>query len=210
MTKVDAEYPDNKLSGAAFEVYRDNNANGILDDGDMLIGSLSESKTGVYEMLDLRYGHYLIKETVAPEGFFLDEGLYSLFIERDGATYFVENKTDIGFINEAMKGSLKIVKASDDGKVEGFSFRITGPDGFDIILKTDKNGEIIIEGLRIGEYTVSEIKNEMTEGYILPSDKAAVVVVNETVTVAIHNERKPEITVVLFFGSDQQLLLSAR
>ena len=206
LTKVDAEYPDNKLTGAAFEVYRDNNANGILDDGDMLIGSLSESKTGVYEMLGLRYGHYLIKETVAPEGFFLDEGAYSLFIERDGATYFVENKTGIGFINEAMKGSLKIVKTSDDGNVEGFSFRITGPDGFDITLKTDKSGEIIIEGLRIGEYTVSEIKNEMTEGYILPGDKAAVVVVNETVTVAMHNERKPEIPETPQTGDNSRLV----
>ena len=30
LTKVDAEYPDNKLTGVAFEVYRDSNDNGCL------------------------------------------------------------------------------------------------------------------------------------------------------------------------------------
>ena len=31
LTKVDADYPDNKLLGAVFEVYKDKNGNGILD-----------------------------------------------------------------------------------------------------------------------------------------------------------------------------------
>ena len=193
LTKIDAEYPDNKLTGATFEIYQDNNADGMLDDGDTLLGTLVESETGVYEMKDLRYGYYLIKETVAPDGFFLDESVYSIFIATDGTTYSVENKAGIGFINEAMKGSLKIVKTSDDGKVEGFSFRITGPNGYDVILKTDENGEILIEGLRIGEYTIAEVADEMTKGYILPESKSATVAVNETVTVKMHNEREPEI-----------------
>lgn len=116
-------------------------------------------------MSDLYYGHYLVKETVAPDGFLLDMGVYSVFIETDGMTYTVENKAGIGFINEAMKGTLKIVKTSNDGKVEGFSFRITGENGFDVTLKTDANGEIVIEGLRIGEYTVSEIADDVSISY---------------------------------------------
>ena len=130
LTKVDADFPDNKLTGATFEVYQDNNADGKPDDGDTLIGTLTESEAGIYEMKDLLYGHYLIKETKAPEGFLLDTGVYSVFIETDGMTYFVENKAGVGFINEAMKGNLKIVKTSSDGKVEGFSFRITGANGY--------------------------------------------------------------------------------
>src|SRR5699024_11381985 len=42
LTKVDAEYPDNKLTGATFEVYKDTNENGKIDDGDELIGNLEE------------------------------------------------------------------------------------------------------------------------------------------------------------------------
>ena len=33
LTKVDAAYPDNKLTGATFEVYKDTNENGKIDDG---------------------------------------------------------------------------------------------------------------------------------------------------------------------------------
>lgn len=34
LTKVDADYPDNKLTGATFEVYKDVNGSGKMDDGD--------------------------------------------------------------------------------------------------------------------------------------------------------------------------------
>ena len=53
LTKVDAEYPDNKLTGATFEVYKDTNENGKIDDGDELIGNLEETETGIYEMKEL-------------------------------------------------------------------------------------------------------------------------------------------------------------
>ncbi len=187
LTKVDADFPDNKLTGATFEVYQDNNADGKLDDGDTLIGTLTESEAGIYEMKDLLYGHYLIKETKAPEGFLLDTGVYSVFIETDGMTYSVENKAGVGFINEAMKGNLKIVKTSSDGKVEGFSFRITGANGYDVTLKTDENGEIFIEGLRIGEYTVSEVADEVSAPYYRPADKKANVMTDSTTIVEMHN-----------------------
>lgn len=187
LTKVDADFPENKLTGATFEVYQDNNADGKPDDGDALIGTLTESEAGIYEMKDLLYGHYLIKETKAPEGFLLDTGIYPVFIETDGMTYSVENKAGVGFINEAMKGNLKIVKTSSDGKVEGFSFRITGANGYDVTLKTDENGEIFIEGLRIGEYTVSEVADEVSAPYSRPADKKANVMTDSTTIVKMHN-----------------------
>ena len=46
-------------------------------------------------------------------------------------------------INAHMVGSLKIVKASSDGRVEGFSFRITG-ENYDEVFTTDTNGEIFV------------------------------------------------------------------
>jgi uncharacterized surface anchored protein len=42
LTKVDEDYPDNKLTGATFEVYKDVNGDGKLDDGDELIGTLTK------------------------------------------------------------------------------------------------------------------------------------------------------------------------
>ena len=188
LTKVDADYPDNKLTGATFEVYKDVNGDGKLDDGDELIGNLEETATGIYEMKELLYGKYLVRETKAPEGFVLDKGVYSVFIEKDETTYKVENKAGVGFINEAMKGNLKIKKTSSDGKVEGFTFRVTGVNGYDSTFTTDKNGEISVDGLRIGEYTVSEVSDNVSAGYILPADKKVTVKVGETVEIEMHNE----------------------
>ena len=188
LTKVDADYPDNKLTGATFEVYKDVNGDGKLDDGDELIGNLEETATGIYEMKELLYGKYLVRETKAPEGFVLDKSVYSVFIEKDETTYKVENKAGVGFINEAMKGNLKIKKTSSDGKVEGFTFRVTGVNGYDSTFTTDKNGEISIDGLRIGEYTVSEVSDNVSAGYILPADKKVTVKVGETVEIEMHNE----------------------
>ena len=188
LIKVDADYPDNKLTGATFEVYKDVNGDGKLDDGDELIGNLEETATGIYEMKELLYGKYLVKETKAPEGFVLDKGVYAVFIEKDETTYKVENKAGVGFINEAMKGNLKIKKTSSDGKVEGFTFRVTGVNGYDSTFTTDKNGEISVEGLRIGEYTVPEVSDNVSAGYILPADKKVTVKVGETVEIEMHNK----------------------
>ena len=188
LTKVDAEYPDNKLTGATFEVYKDTNENGKIDDGDELIGNLEETETGIYEMKELLYGKYIVRETKAPEGFLLDKGEYSVFIEKDETTYSVENKAGVGFINEAMRGTLKIVKTSSDGKVKGFAFRVTGANGYDMTFETDKNGEIVIEGLRIGEYTVSEVANNASAAYITPADQNVTIKLDETAVVKMHNE----------------------
>ena len=188
LTKVDKDYPDNKLTGAEFEVYSDTNGDGKLDNGDKLLGTMTELDGGVYQMKELRYGKYLVREKTAPTGFVLDENVYSVSIEENGKTYIVENEAGVGFVNAAKKGSLKIVKTSSDGKIEGFSFRVTGTDGYDQTFKTDKNGEIFIEGLRIGEYTVSEVSDSVSAGYILPADKQATVKVGATTIVEMHNE----------------------
>ena len=188
LTKVDADYPDNKLTGATFEVYKDVNGDGKLDDKDELVGNLEETSVGIYEMQELLYGKYLVKETKAPEGFVLDEGVYSVSITEDEKIYDVENKAGVGFINQAMKGNLKIKKTSSDGKVEGFTFRITGVNGYDSTFTTDKNGEILVDGLRIGEYTVSEVSDNVSAGYILPADKKITVQTDSTVEIEMHNE----------------------
>ena len=190
LTKVDKEYPDNKLTGAEFEVFEDTNSNGKYDNEDKSIGKLTEIETGIYAMNDLVYGQYFVREIKAPENFLLDENVYSLFIDTDGKTYIVENEAGVGFINAAMTGSLKIVKTSSDGKIEGFSFRVTGANGYDETFKTDKNGEILIENLRIGEYHITEVSDKVSAGYILADDKDATVKADATTIVKMHNEKK--------------------
>ncbi len=188
LTKVDKDYPDNRLTGAEFAVYRDSNGNKELDADDELLGTLTETGTGVYEMADLVYGGFFVKEQKAPEGFYLDENAYYFEITENGKTVTVENEVSKGFVNAAQVGSLKIVKTSSDNKVEGFSFRVTGPNGYSEIFTTDKHGEILIENLRIGEYVVSEVSDGASAAYILPADKTASVFEGAVTKVEMHNE----------------------
>ena len=189
LTKVDKDYPDNKLSGAVFEVFADTNGNGEFDKDDELLGEMTELDGGIYQMKELRYGKYFVREKAAPTGFVLDENVYTVSIEENGKTYVVENEAGKGFVNAAQTGSLKIVKTSSDGKVEGFSFRVTGVNGYDKTFTTDRNGEIFVEDLRIGEYTVSEVSDKASAGYILPADKQLTIKVGAT-TIVPENGRR--------------------
>ena len=188
LTKTDRDYPDSKLTGAEFTIYCDSNSNKELDADDELVGTLTETGIGVYEMSDLLYGGYFVKETKAPAGFYLDDNANYFEIVEDGKTVTVENEAGKGFVNAPQVGSLKIIKTSSDGKIEGFSFRVTGPNGYVGVFTTDKNGEIIIENLRIGEYVVSEVSDGASSAYVLPADKTASVFEGAVTQVEMHNE----------------------
>ena len=188
LTKFDKDYPENKLSGAVFEVYRDTNGNKELDKEDELLGVMEETEPGQYEMKDLLYGGVLIREKTAPDGFYLDENTYYIMIDTDGKTYEVENEAGKGFYNQAFRGNLRIVKTSSDGKVEGFSFRIVG-DNYDKTFQTDANGEIFIENLRVGKYTVTEVEDSVSAGYKRPDPVTVELVKDETLTVNVHNDK---------------------
>lgn len=189
LTKYDADYPDNRLTGAVFEVYRDVNGDRVLDDGDELLGEMDDEGEGVYWMRELEAGGYLVVETNAPEGYVLDETAYYVEITTDGEVCVVENEAGVGFLNQPLRGALKIVKTTDDGRVEGFAFRVSGVDGYDMTFTTDANGEILIESLRIGEYVVTELENGASEGYEIAEPVTVTLVANETLTVNVHNTK---------------------
>lgn len=195
LTKVDRDYPENKLEGAVFEVYRDSNRNQELDAEDELLGTMEELGGGEYALTGLCYGGYFAKEAQAPEGFYLDENAYYFAITTDGETVTVENEAGKGFVNAAQVGSLRIVKTSSDGKLEGFSFRVTGANGYDQVFQTDAEGFILVEGLRIGDYTVSEVRDGSSDGYLLPADKTASIFEGAVTEVEMHNEKKPALEV---------------
>lgn len=188
-TKVDKDYPDNLLAGAIFEIYMDVDGNKEFDaDIDTLVGEMVEYEPGLYELENLRYGGYFLYEKQAPANYVKDDAYHYFAIVNDGELVEVENEAGIGFINNHMVGNLKIVKSSSDGRLEGFSFRIIG-ENYDEIFKTDANGEIYIEGLRIGKYTVAEVENEVSAGYKRPAPVEVELVADETLTVNVHNDK---------------------
>lgn len=194
LTKYDADYPENTLGGAEFDVFKDMNGDKVLDVEDEYIGKLEELSEGVYRMEELTYGGYFVKEVKAPTGFILDENAHYFEITEHGVTVNVETEAGKGFINNAQKGKILILKSSEDGKREGFKFKVEGADVtghvYSETFTTDSKGEIHIEGLRIGTYKVSEI--EADKKYIVPEDKTVTVEVGNTSIVNFHNKLKPK------------------
>lgn len=83
-------------------------------------------------------------------------------------------------------GSAKIVKTSEDGKVDGILFRIQG-NGIDKTVKTANGGQIQIDNLMPGVYTVTE----QTENKYEPQEIRRVTVVSgQTATVNFNNKLK--------------------
>lgn len=168
LTKVDAEYPENHLSGAVFEVFTDTDGNGEFNaETDNCLGEMIEVNDGVYEMEGLLYGSYFVKEKSAPEGFLLDENVYAFSIIHDKDVAVIENEAGVGFINQPIYGEITIFKTdrATGDKLIGAGFRVF-----------DENGEVVTEGytgedgtvtfhLRFGDYTVAEF--DAPEGYVL-------------------------------------------
>ena len=199
-TKVDADFPENKLSGAVFEIYADVDNNGEFDaDIDHLVGEMTETELGLYQMKDLVYGNYFLHEKESPEFFQRDENYYPFSITENGAVVRIETEAGVGFLNKAQTGSLKVVKTADDDNIEGRTFKITGTDfmgnPYEQEFQTDENGEINVE-LRVGEYTVSEVAGEDAKKYILPDDQTVEIKAGETTTVKMHNRLVPEVPTV--------------
>lgn len=85
-------------------------------------------------------------------------------------------------------GNLQLKKTSEDGKVSGINFSVTGPNGFNRTIATDGNGEWKIEGINPGTYTVTE---ESISKYV-PQNSQTVTVEggNKTATVTFSNVLK--------------------
>ena len=182
VTKMDKDYTENKLTGAEFTVYK--------TDKITVVGKLTEISTGEYQLNDLQYGDYFLKETKAPKNYILDNNFYAFSITEAGATVNVETNTDKGFENDAMKGTITISKHSADGKLDGWQFRVYGTaltgQKYDKTFTTDKDGKITVADLRIGNYTVEEVTTGIV-GYITPDSQNVTVEYNKTATLEFIN-----------------------
>lgn len=191
LTKVDEDYPENKLTGAVFTVYK--------SDKKTVVGTMKETETGVYSLEGLVYGDYYVQETKAPEYFVRDVNFYYFEIVNDGETVEVSND-ELGkgtFINSPQKGEIKIVKTSYDNKVEGIHFEVTGKtftgQSFSKIYTTDENGIIHITDLRAGEYNIHEVADDASAGYLLPDDKQLTIDRDGAMLVTeMHNSKIPD------------------
>ena len=129
LTKIDESNPEIKLSGAEFTVTRE------ISSEDPSLGSAIREQvmpevldadghgTGVYRLEHLRYGHYTIRETKAPEGYELSNEVFTIDITEDGKTYTVSSSGFDGVPNRQQVGSVQVKKVDPEGNpLAGVSF----------------------------------------------------------------------------------------
>ena len=129
---------------------------------------------------------------------------YTVYEEKTKKGYILSNEKqvvelkeneikDLKFNNYKEKGSIKITKVSSDGNnIAGIEFKITGisltGETFEATYKTNENGEIFIDEVLTGEYTIEELQSELNSGYIIPEAQTITVENDKTAEVEFYNQ----------------------
>lgn len=143
---------------------------------------------------DIPAGSYFIKELATGNGYLLSDKEYPFEFQHMGTeapVIPIHINDGKPIENKLMRGDIEIVKTSEDGKIEGISFKVSGKTAvgtdYEEIFTTDKDGKIHIGNLPVGEYTVSEVLNDKTIGYITPDDQIVKVENGNTATAEFEN-----------------------
>lgn len=168
----------NPLQGAEFKLYKEEDAN-----FENTIATAISDENGHVEFKNVEYGKYVIKETKAPEGYLVSEGVIKVFVDKHGELYTYE------IVNNRIKGVIIITKTDMKGKLlQGAEFTLYDTDGKEVTtVISDKNGVAIFNNVDYGNYIVKETK--APKGYVLGKEKLEVNVNSpETQKFTIKNE----------------------
>ncbi|KAI4453925.1 colossin-b-related [Holotrichia oblita] len=163
----------NPLAGATFTVESVN---------DEKIGTYKTDSSGKIIVSDLPEGTYIISETIAPNGYMLNESPKTVNV--------VSGKlATVTFANKPYSG-IEIIKtdAVTHNPLAGATFTVEGVNGEKIgTYKTDSSGKIIVSDLPEGTYIISE--TIAPDGYMLnESPKTVNVVSGKLATVMFANK----------------------
>lgn len=125
------------------------------------------------------YGDYIIRETVFPTNY----RSYGQTEWRVTVSSANDGKVSFSAVNEIIPGSCEIIKTSEDGEVDGISFRIKGTN-VDKTVQTANGGKIKVDNLKPGKYTVTELTPEK---YVPQTTQTVTVESGKTATVSFSN-----------------------
>ena len=167
------------MEGTTFAVYLDTT----------LIGEYTTDRHGLIELSDLEPGTYTVKEIHTDSEHVLQGCPQSIEVVAGEEAHLI-------FFNKTKPG-IGITKIDKETKrpLEGAVFRIEKLDGsITKAFTTDKNGEIELEDIEPGTYTVTEITPPA--GYVLNTESRSFVASpDESVQLVFTNTKKPDIKI---------------
>lgn len=184
-----------KLIGAEFELYKKNDK----ADYEKLGGVYVTDEQGKIEINNLDWGDYYLKEVKAPEGYYMTD---SSDID------FKIDKNNLSIEKEVLNSkwaSVRLIKKDADDMdkvVSGATYGLYTSDGVHITSEvTDKDGKILIESVRAGNYYFLE--EEAAPGYELNDKKINFTVSrNSQAVVEVSTTDKEKLTSIRIIKKD--------
>lgn len=172
------------MAGTSFEVYLDTT----------LIGTYTTDENGIIELFDLQPGTYTVKEIATDEDHIVNSTLQSIEIKEDSLDSAV-----LVFLND-QKPYMRLVKLDSQTMKPlvnaVFKFKQVGGT-FEKEYTTDQNGEIKLDRLDEGTYTVTEVK--APDGYLIDDAERTVKIEgNEYATFVFTDTKKPSMRVIKY------------
>lgn len=138
----------------------------IFDSEGKEVDVLTTDSEGHATSINLPFGEYTFKETVAPEGYVLDETTYEFTIDND--SYL--DTISFALTDEVITNQIGISKVETGGSEElpGAEIEIKDKDGNVIVSWTSDEEEHIVDDVEFGEYEICETKAPV--GHVLATE----------------------------------------
>jgi len=170
----------------------------VIETGDLVaLITLDDNGRGVLE-LELPWASFVVRELQTATGYLLCEVAFEFSVEpteQEVAVITVEVNDGEAFRNYLMRGDLRVIKTFEgrDYPVAGVPFLIVGYTvvgvRVEIHAETDENGEIALEDLPIGGWTVTELAGDANIGFVLSPTQTVIITTDEIAELEIHNYR---------------------
>ncbi len=163
------------LAGAVFQ---------LLDAAFAPVGSpITTDASGIAEWMNLPAGNYYVQEIQAPEGYQVDDALYSASIAENNQLLTIK------MTNEVIVGMIRITKVDADTQdaLSDAIFTVTDVSGAIVAtLTTDVDGSAETDWLPYGSYTVTE--EQAPDGYVNSGFTTVIEATENGKTYTIHVE----------------------
>lgn len=188
LMKVDRDDETKRLAGAVFKLQFDKGDGQFRDVAGKT--NLETNEQGKIYLSDLLVGNYQLIEVKAPKGYKLDQTPTKFTIDSNQTmpkTFTMKNEIYVGSVE------LSKVDAHTGITLPGAEFELLNAEGRNVleseVLRTDKDGKLLIDNLKAGSYQLVEVK--APEGYLLNTEPLPIEIVDDK-KLQVEFENTPE------------------